>query len=192
MTLNQRLDLIKPKILDERFRTSRGLANEINFWIFDYDAEDEIAVRSHVEFLCQSINAEYSNIRIIKLDLYEMMLDALREKGYLYKVIQMEQTKKSEGIIDPIKRTLRLTQAGDLIVSRISESISSERDIVFITGVGKAWPVIRSHTILNNLHSKIDKTPVVMFFPGNYENELKLFSEITDDNYYRAFKLIER
>lgn len=192
MTLNQRLDLIKPKILDERFRTSRGLANEINFWIFDYDAEDEMAVRSHIEFLSQSINAEYSNVRIIKLDLYEMMLEALREKGYLDKVIQMEQTKKSEGIIDPIKRTLRLTQAGDLIISRISESISSEKDIVFITGVGKAWPVIRSHTILNNLHSKIDKTPVVMFFPGNYENELKLFSEITDDNYYRAFKLIER
>ncbi len=63
---------------------------------------------------------------------------------------------------------------------------------MFITGVGKTWPVIRSHTILNSLHSAIDDVPVIMFFPGMYDGfELKLFDEIKDDNYYRAFKLIE-
>lgn len=190
MTIGQRLDLIKPKILDPGFRYGRGLANEINFWIFDYDAEDELAVRSHIDYLHQSINAEHSDVRIIHHDLYQIMLDILCEKGYLDKVLEMERTKKSAAIIDPIKRTLRMTQDDNLIVSRISQSVESERDIVFLSGIGKAWPVIRSHTILNNLHSKIDKTPVVMFFPGAYENELKLFSEITDDNYYRAFKMI--
>lgn len=192
MTLNQRLDLIKPKILQESFRVGRGLANEINFWIFDYDAEEEMAVRSHVDYLTQSINAEYNDVRIIHLDLYKMMIEILEEKGYLEKIIEMENKKNSSAVINPIKKTLRVALDGDLIVNRISNSIESESDIVFLNGIGKAWPVIRSHTVLNNLHSKIDKTPVVMFFPGVYENELKLFSEITDDNYYRAFKLIEK
>lgn len=31
-----------------------------------------------------------------------------------------------------------------------------------------------------------------MFFPGIYDDELKLLSEITDGNYYRAFKFIWR
>ncbi len=31
-----------------------------------------------------------------------------------------------------------------------------------------------------------------MFFPGEYTSELRLFGEIKDDNYYRAFRLIER
>ncbi len=192
LTLNQRLDLIKPKILEKSFRVGKGLGNEINFWIFDYNAEDELIVRSHIDYLVQSINIEHSDVRIVHFDLYRMMIEILREKGYFDKTLEMEKTKGSMAIIEPIKQTLRMTQPENLIVSKISESIESDKDIIFLSGVGKAWPVIRSHTVLNNLHPRIDNTPVVMFFPGVYEGELRLFGDITDDNYYRAFKLIER
>lgn len=64
--------------------------------------------------------------------------------------------------------------------------------IVFLIGVGKCFPILRSHKILNNLHQFIDEVPVVMFFPGKYDGQsLMLFSEIKDDNYYRAFKLVD-
>ena len=192
MNLNQRLDLIRPKILDKDFRRGRGLGNEINFWIFDYDAEDEMAIRSHIEYLKQNINIEKSDVRLVHFDLYEMMIDILREKNYLQKVQQMEAVKKSDSVINPIKRTLRSTLYDDIIINKISEDNNPDTDIIILSGIGKAWPIIRSHTVLNNLHSKIDKTPLIMFFPGIYEGELKLFGEITDDNYYRAFKLIER
>lgn len=192
MNLNKRLDLIEPKILDKSFRTGRGTANEVNFWIFDYDAEDEMAIRAHVDFLVGRVNSKYDDVQIKCFDLYELLLDVLREKKYLDRVIEMEQAKGSEAIINPIKKTLRLTLEGDLVIAKIIENLVPETDVIFLTGVGKAWPIIRSHTILNNLHSKVDKNPLVMFFPGNYTNELRLFGEITDDNYYRAFKLIER
>ncbi len=192
MTLNKRLDLIEPKILDKSFRTGRGTANEVNFWIFDYDPEDEMAVRAHINFLVNRINNKYDDVRIVNYDLYNLMLDVLRGKNYLDKVLQMEKAKGSEAIISPIKKTMRLTLDGDIIISKIAENLVPGQDVVFLTGVGKAWPVIRSHTILNNLHSKVDKNPLVMFFPGDYTSELRLFGEITDDNYYRAFKLIER
>jgi hypothetical protein len=144
-----------------------------------------MAVRAHVEFLANRINGKHDEIRVVCFDLYD-------SKNYLDKVKQMEESKGSEAIINPIKRTLRLTENGDLIIAKITENLTPEKDIIFLTGVGKAWPIIRSHTILNNLHSKVDKNPLIMFFPGNYTNELRLFGEITDDNYYRAFKLIER
>jgi hypothetical protein len=192
MTLNKRLDLIEPKLLDENFRRGRGTVGEVNFWIFDYDAEDEMAVRAHVDYLVNRINGKYDNVHIACFDLFEIMLDLLRAKNYLDKVKHMEDTKGSDYIINPIKRTLRLTESGDLVIGKITESLVPEKDVIFLTGVGKAWPIVRSHTILNNLHSKIDKNPLIMFFPGNYTNELRLFGEITDDNYYRAFRLIER
>jgi len=192
MGLNKRLDLIEPKILEKSFRTGRGTANEVNFWIFDYDPEDEMAVRAHVEFLANRINSKSDEVRIVCFDLYKLMLEILQSKNYLDKIKQMEESKGSEAIINPIKRTLRLTEDGDMVISKIVENLTPERDIIFLTGIGKAWPIIRSHTILNNLHSKVDRNPLVMFFPGNYTNELRLFGEITDDNYYRAFKLIER
>jgi hypothetical protein len=64
--------------------------------------------------------------------------------------------------------------------------------IIFLTGIGKCYPILRSHKILNNLHQFIDDVPVIMFFPGRYDGQsLMLFSEIKDDNYYRAFNIID-
>jgi hypothetical protein len=192
-TLNERLDLIKPKILSKPFREGTGLGNEINFWVFDYDAKDEMAVRAHIRYLQESIAAERDDARLVVFDLFDMMVDYLAGRGYLDKTFAMEKVKGSGQIIYPIKATLGLTEdENDEIISRISENNNPKTDIIAICGVGKAWPVIRSHTILNNLLSRVENTPLIMFFPGVYDSELRLFGEITDDNYYRAFRLIER
>ena len=192
MTIYERLNKIFPKLLEKRFKENKGLGNEIGYYIFDYDPKYEMLVREHISFIKQKLNTEASEVQIKEFDLYEIMLDILEEKGYLEKVFAMEAEKGSEKIINPIKKTLRLTLKNDLVIDHIAKNVSVH-DIVFITGVGKAWPIIRSHTVLNNLHSVIDQVPVVMFFPGVYDgSELRLFDEIKDDNYYRAFKLIER
>lgn len=185
MTIYERLDKILPEISKDQFRENRGTGNEINFHIFDYDPKDEHIVREHIDFLVK----EMPCIKVF--DLYSIMLNVLREKGYLEKVFQMETAKGSDAIVNPIKKTLRLTMPNDLVVENIKSGIVAG-DIVFLIGVGKAFPFIRSHTILNNLHSSINM-PLVMFFPGTYDGlSLKLFDEIKDDNYYRAFRLIER
>ena len=86
---------------------------------------------------------------------------------------------------------LRITAKDSLIVNYIRER-TPEKAIVFLVGIGKCYPILRSHTVLNNLHQVIDNVPVVMFYPGKYDGqELNLFGEIKDDNYYRAFKLVE-
>ena len=73
----------------------------------------------------------------------------------------------------------------DYIVSN-----TPEESIIFVTGVGKVYPLVRSHTVLNSLHQKLYKVPVIMFFPGEYTGQkLNLFNAVTDDNYYRAFPL---
>jgi len=190
MILSKRLDLIESKINDENFRTGHGTVGEVNFWIFDYLPADEMAVREYLEYIVRKTNERDDGLRIKHFDLYDLMLDALRQKNYLEKVIDREKAKGSAELINPLKRTLRLTESDDMIIQKITSDLVPEQDIIFLSGVGKAWPIIRSHTILNNLHSRVDKNPLVMFFPGEYTSELKLFGEITDDNYYRAFKLI--
>ena len=51
---------------------------------------------------------------------------------------------------------------------------------------------INDNDSLINLHQAFVRCPVVMFFPGTYnEQELILFNEIKDDNYYRAFRLVK-
>uniref|UniRef100_UPI00257B6487 DUF1788 domain-containing protein n=1 Tax=Tepidanaerobacter sp. EBM-49 TaxID=1918504 RepID=UPI00257B6487 len=129
--------------------------------------------------------------KIKEFDLYEIMLEILDSKGYLEKNFEMERKKGSEYVFNAAKKALRLTTADDLIIKYIKDRVE-EGDIIFLTGVGKAWPIIRSHTILNNLHPVVDEVPLVMFFPGTYDGgSLVLLDEIKDDNYYRAFRFIE-
>lgn len=191
MTIYERLDKILPKLLDKSFRQSKGLGNEIGYYIFDYDPKYELVIRQHIKYLKEKINNEALDMEIIEFDLYEIMLEILNGKNYLKKTLDMEKKKSTEKIIMPVKRTLRLTQKNDLLINYIKERVKKNH-IVFITGVGKAWPIIRSHTVLNTLHAVIDEVPLVMFFPGTYDGqELQLFNEIKDDNYYRAFKLVD-
>lgn len=191
-TIYQRLDEIIQRITKESFRENTGLGNEIGYYIFDYEPRYEMLVREHVRFLIQKINDGDYGFHIKEFDLYEIMLELLETKGYLEKNFKMEQVKGSEFVFNATKKTLRLTEKDDLIIQYIRDRVV-KGDVVFITGVGKVWPIIRSHTVLNNLHQVLDEVPVIMFFPGVYDGlELVLFEEIKDDNYYRAFKLVDR
>jgi hypothetical protein len=191
-SIYERLDEILPRITEPSFRESKGLGNEIGYHIFDYDPKYEMLVREHIAYMKERVNCDNSQSYIREFDLYEVVLEILSSKGYLEKNFDMEQKKGSNFVLNATKKALRLTLNNDLVVQFISERIEVN-DIVFLTGIGKAYPIIRSHTILNTLQKKVDQVPVVMFFPGNYDGqELVLFGEIKDDNYYRAFQLIAK
>lgn len=190
--IQDRLDDILPKITHPAFRKSTGLGNEVGYYVFDYDPKAEMLVRDHIAYLKERINGDDTNdLRIVECDLYEIILDVLNKKGYLEKNFAMEKQRGSAYVLKATTKTLRLTQPHDQVIGYIKERVKPG-DIVFITGVGKAFPFIRSHTVLNNMYKAADNIPVVLFFPGKYDGqELSLFGEIKDDNYYRAFPLVD-
>ena len=188
--LDERLNKIEAKIGEESFRENKGLGNEVGYYIFDYSAKDELHVRSHIEFLKNKINKANLEFKIVEFDLYEITINILKERGYLEKCFEFEKNKGIEYTVEAVIKMLRLTGKSNLLVNYIMEN-TPRNFIVFITGVGKCYPVVRSHNVLNNLHQVLDAVPVVMFFPGEYSGQdLHLFGTIKDDNYYRAFKLV--
>ena len=57
--------------------------------------------------------------------------------------------------------------------------------------LGSVWPLLRTHSLLNNLHPVMGKTSLVVFYPGRYDGQsLRLFGKLKINNYYRAFKLV--
>ena len=168
-SIYERLDEILPIISAPHFRENKGLGNEVGFYIFDYSPKDEMIVRERIPFIKSKAQSSH-NINIVEIDLYEAIIEILESKGYLKKNFEMEEKKGSEFVMNATKKALRLTLSNDLLVKYIVEK-SEGCDIVFLTGVGKAWPLVRSHTILNNLHKEIEDMPLVMFFPGSYDVE---------------------
>jgi hypothetical protein len=65
-------------------------------------------------------------------------------------------------------------------------------DMIFLTGVGAAYPFVRTHSLLNNLQPLLGNTPLVLFFPGRFSGQsLQLFGDLQETPYYRAFRLVD-
>ena len=190
MEFNERLDKIWDRISDEDFLANRGVANEVRYYVFDYEPCDELIIRDKIKALKKQNNPDADGFQIVEYDLYEMVIQILEEKGYIEKCIKFEDEKGMEYLYTAVTKMLRLTNDDNLIVSRILTS-TPKNSVVFLTGVGKVFPFVRSHNVLNNLHQVLDSVPVVMFYPGTWNGQsLSLFGTITDGNYYRAFPLI--
>lgn len=190
-TLEERLDQAEAMIKKPSFRKNKGLGNEVGYYIFDYLPEQELLIRERVEYIRKKNEQSDDEYRIVVFDLYEIIIEILKEKGYLEKCYEFEKKRGFDRITKAVGNMLRITAKDSLIVNYIRER-TPEKAIVFLVGIGKCYPILRSHTVLNNLHQVIDNVPVVMFYPGKYDGqELILFGEIKDDNYYRAFKLVE-
>ena len=188
--LDERLDSAEKKIKEPKFRENRGLGNEVGYYIFDYPAEEELYVRERINYIQKRSEDSGDEYRIIIFDLYDIMIKILEDKRYLDKCYSIEQKKGFQKVSNAVANLMKVNSTDGMIVNYIKEH-TPEKAIIFITGIGKCYPIIRSHTVLNNLHLVIDKVPVVLFYPGKYDGqELVLFNEIKDDNYYRAFKLV--
>lgn len=183
----KRLDALRSKLTDESFLSNKGLSNEVGLYIFAYRPSEEMPVRYFIGDLEKRQNSSETTSRIIHFDLYEIMLDICREKRILDRIPQMEAQRGQDFMMKQIQKLA----PPEAYVSHMKYDEHRHGDVVFITGVGRVYPYMRSHNVLNNLQHVFDDVPVVMFYPGEYTGQsLTLFGKFFDDNYYRAFNLI--
>lgn len=191
IALEKRLDMAEQKIKTPSFRENKGLGNEVGYYVFDYPAEAELTVRARIEFIKNKYKSGIDGFQVVVYDLYNMVIDFLKEKGFLEKCFGFEKSKGFERITASVGNMIRISDNDGLLIRHIKDN-TPENAVIFLAGIGKCYPLLRSHKILNNLHQVIDRVPVVLFYPGKYDGqELVLFGEIKDDNYYRAFRLVD-
>ncbi len=189
LTIHQRLNALLPVLRSPRLLGNQGIGNEIGFYIFDYDPEHEPLVQQHIPQLRSQLEAPPTPLKVIECNLYSAVLSILEERRVLHKAFELESRKGSAALEKSVKPMVRSEQVAELI----QKQLQGDEQIIFLTGVGACYPILRSHTVLNNLHPVLDRTPLVMFFPGAYDgHELRLFNTLKDDNYYRAFPLVPR
>ena len=189
-SLDERLRMIEEVISDKDFRKNKGLSNEVGYYIFDYSAKEELKVRSYLEYLKERNIRNQPGYELKIYDLYDIMIDLLVEEGLYEACIEMEKNEGLDYLISAVNDILRIDYDDNYFNTYIEENTPDE-SVVFITGVGKIYPFVRSHGILNKLNQVFSRVPVVLFYPGTYDGQsLVLFSEFKDENYYRAFPLI--
>lgn len=180
----KKLETISERFSDEVFLNNKGLSNEVGIHVFCYDPKDEMIVRDYIAKLRERKDTLF---RLIECDLYKILLRICEEKRILKTIPAMEKKKGSAGLL----KQLQKIASPEAFVERMQYEPHQQGDILLITGVGKVYPFMRSHNILDNIQHLFSDIPIVMLYPGKFNGqELSLFDEFHDGNYYRAFNML--
>jgi hypothetical protein len=186
--LINRFNQVLPTLVSPEFLSGSGIGNEIGFYIFDYPPEEELRIREHIDFLLEHLPKQKPGIRVIHINLFDFIVGHLRDRKLLEKTFKLQKEKGSTFVRQQLEKILDPEKLKDAF---LKEAKPDEHELVLVSGVGSAYPMLRSHKLLNNLHSVMGRTPLVMFYPGKYDGQhLRLFGKLKNDNYYRAFKLV--
>lgn len=195
LSLEERLNLILARITSKELLNNEGLGNEIGFHIFDYPAEREDTVRDYLATVLEpGLHKHPGKLRFRTVNLFQIVINLLEERGLLDKALALQQAKGNDALLKAVGPVLK----EDKLASYLVNSLDVDNlDLVLLTGIGAAYPLVRLHTLLNGLHPLMKHTPLVVFYPGLYDGvSLRLFGLNTDSNdasapYYRAFQLLK-
>jgi len=194
-SLTERLNQILPRVTSQDFLSSEGIGNEIACYIFDYPAADEMRVRGHIAWMVERFASHHCDLRVLHLDLLDVIIEYLTKRGLFEKVLKMQETRGDLAVLKAVR--------GPLAAAKVRDHIAAEYglqhyDLVLLSGVGSVWPMLRAHSLLNCLHTVMGQVPLLMFYPGNFDGTtLRLFGRISTRTskpgtrpYYRAFTLV--
>jgi len=189
LSFDERLNQILPRVTSRDFLDSKGLGNEIGFWVFDYPAERELDMRSFLSgTVLPALAKQVPLLRAETIDLLQLVTDLLEERKLLDKTMDMQRNKGDDSTLLALRSVLK--------EDKIAQKIAAQHDIanldlLILTGVGAVYPMLRTHTLLSALHPIMGNTPLLLFFPGRYDgHSLRLFNTLAEDHYYRAFRLV--
>ena len=188
MTFHERLNCVFDRLVSPELLNNEGIGNEIGFYIFDYPPDQELAMRHWLKSLPEYIQRLAPSLRFQLINLFGFMLEYMQERKILDRSFEMQRSRGNDALLKALRGPLDETKMAEWLVRHISPS---EQDLVLLFGIGECWPLLRSHALLNNLHANMGATPLVMFYPGIYDQQsLSLFGKLSAQNYYRAFRLI--
>lgn len=187
-TLNNRLNALLARLTNDDLLAGRGIGNEIGYYIFDYEPEHEIQVRQHIQTLLEHLPRQRPGLRVVHVNLFDIVLDYLRSRGLLDKSLEMGRRQGDASLLKKLKAIVSADKILPLLIERVRPD---DHDLILISGVGSVYPLLHASDLLNNTQTPISDTPVVLFYPGSYDGKhFRLFGQSTlSSPYYRAFRI---
>lgn len=177
------------------FLAMQGLANELPIFIQTYEPSQEDGLRRMVERLAGRLRSK--GIIVKSLDLFSLVLDELEAHDILELLLRDESTSHKVEILETLQN---YSDPKAHLIPRLMAAIGTDAtQLTLITGSGRVFPFLRTHTILESLQPAMLRHPVIIFFPGEYVQDpgggshLRLFGSIPapmiNNPYYRATNL---
>jgi hypothetical protein len=175
----ERLKEMEKRINEEGFTDPKGIGSEIPHYVFDYPAEDELQVRAYIHRLLQQ-----TSLNIVEINLFRFLLSLFEDE--LDELIEISE----EGGYEELVKTFQtILEDQNYIVKAFIERVG-DAELIFITGVGNAFPFLRSSQLLIKLSDSAFRKPIVLFYPGYFTGiELRLFGILRNEDRYQLSRI---
>ncbi|MEV5836771.1 DUF1788 domain-containing protein [Nocardia sp. NPDC052112] len=196
LTFEQRFEHAYRVMSSQRFLEMKGLVNEVPYFILTYRPQDEPKVTSARKRLVTRLRND--GVEVCEIDLWALASELWHETGIFEQILAAEPSLPKSRFGEDVGNVV---SPSDYLSPRIADRVGTHvppPQVIVLSNVGRLFPLIRAHAILNTLQPLVSDIPVVLIFPGSYRqsatqgSSLELFDKLTDDDYYRAFDLLDQ
>ena len=180
MSTYDRLNKMEKRINEEGFTTPTGIGSEIPHYVFDYPAEDELIVRSYIEGLLKR-----TSLKIKEINLFKFLL-SFYEEDELEELIEISEEEGYEEIVCIFQTIIEHPH----IMAQSFIEKAKDAELIFITGVGNAYPFLRSSQLLKKISDHAFRKPIILFYPGHFTGlDLRLFGILHNEDQYQLTRI---
>lgn len=190
--------LCSPQFLDEK---SGNIF--YNYYIYQYPASDEYMIRDQIQEFKKKLERPTSYVNALELDLFQVFCDYLRNEKFgdtslLDDTFEGDKTHPdmvTEELTSEANSDNFIHYVSDRILEHMEKNDGLKKPYVFIHGIGKIFPYLRTNVFLTRYEKYNDPSNyrIILFYPGHQEgNSFSLFDTLEDAHTYRAILLINK
>ena len=194
MTIPELFDLL----CDEAFQDPSTGNLFFPAYSYVYNPYKEYYIREQINQMKARMVRPNTFINALVINLFEEFQNFLKSREFgkqnLLEVL-LEREKTEPGKVElTLKREANNKNFYAWVNNRISEHLNQadelKKSYVFVHGFGEIYPYLRASKFLSNFEKYITGYKIIMFYPGSAKEYYSMFNLLSDENPYRAIKLI--
>lgn len=195
LSLTERFERAFRIMRSPNFLEMRGQLGEVPYFILWHKPADEPQVAIELRRLVTRLRTD--GLEVCDIDLWEVAKDLWSKTGQWDEILGQEPALAKDVFGEAVGNVISSQQYLAPAIAQLVADQQPAPQLVMLSHVGRLYPLVRAHTILNTLQPLLADRPVVLIFPGTYRqsptqgSSLVLFDQLTDDDYYRAFDLLD-
>lgn len=174
-----------------------------NYYIYQYPAKKEYEMRRQLVVFKQNLERPTSFVNAMLLDLFQVFCDYLKKETFGSESLFDVTLEDDKTQPDMVTAELTNEANSDSFISYVHDRIDEylrindglNKPYVFIYGIGKMFPYLRTNVFLTRYEKYNDTSryKIILFYPGHQEgNSFSLFDVLDDAHTYRATLLVNK
>lgn len=163
-------------------------------YIYTYEPSEEYEMRREINLLIEKLERPNNYLDCLVINMYDEMIEYLKKEQFanrtLFDLISEKEKEDDEEALTWVRDEINEGNFYNNFTKKVKNHFgqNNEKKVYLVLhGFGTAYPYLRVSDFLKNTEQLIKEFKVIVFYPGNYDNNnYNMFGLLNDDNLYRA------